>query len=73
VDVLDPEALPVQDPVPGGLSPEKLYDLLEAVVEDSELVGLEVAAFGGAEGAHVMLGVLEPLLRAIPQEAHVDG
>jgi arginase len=73
VDVLDPEALPVQDPVPGGLSPEKLYDLLEAVAEDSELVGLEVAAFGGAEGAHVMLGVLEPLLRAIPQEAHVDG
>jgi arginase len=73
VDVLDPESLPVQDPVPGGLSPEKLYDLLESVVEESELVGLEVTAFGGSDGADVVLGVLEPLLRAIPRGAHVDG
>lgn len=73
VDVLDPESLPVQDPVPGGLSPAKLYDLLEAVVDESELVGLEVTAFGDSEGADVVLDVLEPLLRAIPQGAHVDG
>jgi arginase len=73
VDVLDPEALPVQDPVPGGLSPDKLYDLLEAVVEESELVGLEVTAFGEGESAGVVLRVLEPLLAAIPEEAHVDG
>jgi arginase len=72
VDVLDPEALPVQDPVPGGLPPEKLYDLLEAVIEDSELIGLEVTAFGGGSG-DVMLRVLEPLLDAIPRGAHVDG
>lgn len=73
VDVLDPESVPVQDPVPGGLSPEKLYDLLESVAEESELVGLEVTAFGGPDGAAVVLDVLEPLLRAIPRGAHVDG
>ena len=73
VDVLDPEALPVQDPVPGGLSPDKLYDLFEAVAEDSELVGLEVTAFGRGEGADVVLRALEPLLNAIPEGAHVDG
>jgi arginase family enzyme len=73
VDVLDPEALPVQDPVPGGLPPEKLYDLLEAVVEDSELVGLEVTAFGGDDEGGVLMRVLEPLLSAIPEGAHVDG
>ena len=79
VDVLDPEALQVQDPVPGGLSPEKLYDLLEAVAEESQLVGIEVTAFEmpGApdardEAADVLLGVLEPLLDAIPEEARVD-
>jgi arginase len=73
VDVLDPDALPVQDPVPDGLAPEKLYDLFEAVVEDSELVGLEVTAFGGQDPGGVVMRVLEPLLDAIPQGAHVDG
>jgi arginase family enzyme len=73
VDVLDPEALPVQDPAPGGLPPEKLYDLLEAVMEDSELVGLEITAFAGGEGADVVTRVVEPLLEAIPRGAHVDG
>jgi len=80
VDVLDPEALPVQDPVPGGLSPEKLYDLLEAVAEESPLAGVEVTALempedpdGRDAAADVVLGVLEPLLEAIPEEARVDG
>ena len=80
VDVIDPEAVPVQDPVPGGLPPEKLYDLLEAVVEESELVGFEVTAFDMPEdeearqaAAEVVIHVLEPLLDAIPREAHVDG
>ena len=43
-DVLDPEHF---RPVPGarGLHPDKLYDLLEAVAEDCELVGLEATAF----------------------------
>ena len=73
VDVLDPEAVPVQDPVPGGLSPDKLYDLLEAVTEDSSPVGLEVTAFEGDGAADVVGRALEPLLQAIPEEVHVDN
>jgi len=79
VDVLDPEGAPVQDPVGGGLAPDKLYDLLEAVVEDSELVGLEVTAFEMPDdpderdaAADLVLHVIEPLLAAIPEEAHVN-
>jgi arginase len=73
VDVLDPDALPVQDPVPGGLPPDKLYDLLEAVTEASEVVGLEVTALGGPDTDGVLLRVLEPLLASIPERTHVDG
>jgi arginase/N-omega-hydroxy-L-arginine amidinohydrolase len=65
VDVLDPEAISVQDPAPGGLSPDKLYDLFEAVVEDSELVGLEVTAFGDGDSAGIVMRVLEPLLQSL--------
>ena len=81
VDVLDPGAVPVQDPVPGGLAPDKLYDLLEAAMEESELVGFEVTAFDMPEsdeerqaGAEVLLHVIEPLLDAISTEAeHVHN
>ena len=72
VDVLDPEALPVQDPAPGGLPPEKLYDLLEAVMEDSELVGLEITAFAGEEGADVVTRG-RAAAGGDPRGAHVDG
>ena len=79
VDVLDPEGAPVQDPVPGGLPPDKIYDLLEAVVEESELVGLEVTAFEMPDdpverdaAADLVLHVIEPLLAAVPEEAHVE-
>jgi arginase len=78
LDVLDPEAFPAQFPAAGGLAPEKLFDLLEAVAEECELVGLEVTAFEAPEdelerqeGASTALYVLEPLLDAIPEEAHV--
>jgi arginase family enzyme len=78
VDVLDPEGAPVQDPVQGGLAADKLYDVLEAVVEDSELVGFEVTAFDmpddAAErdgAADLVMHVIEPLLAAVPEEAHV--
>ena len=78
VDVLEPGTIPVQDPVPGGLAPEKLYDLLEAVVEESELVGFELTAFEFPEepderdeAAAMAMELLEPLLDAIPEEAHV--
>jgi arginase len=78
VDVLDAEGAPVQDPVPGGLAADKLFDVLEAVVEDSELVGLEVTAFEMPDdpderdgAADLVMHVIEPLLAAVPEEAHV--
>jgi arginase len=73
LDVIDPGIFPAQFPAPGGLAPEKLFDLLEAVTEDCELVGLEVTAFEAprdeearAEAAALALHVLEPLLEAVP-------
>jgi arginase len=80
LDVLDPEAFPAQFPAPGGLSPEKLYDLLEAVAGECKLVGVEVTAFQAPEdeaerdeAAATALHVLEPLLEALPEEAHVGN
>jgi arginase len=76
LDVLDPEAFPAQFPAPGGLDIEKLYDLLEAVSEECELVGLEVTAFEApqdederADAAATALYVLEPLLDVVPAGA----
>jgi arginase len=72
LDVLDPEEFPAQFPAPGGLSSDKLYDLMEAVAEDSELVGLEVTAFEAprdedelADAAETAMRVLDPLLDRI--------
>jgi arginase family enzyme len=72
VDVLDPEAMPAQFPVPGGLSADKLYDLFEAVAEDSDLVGLEVTALelpedpeAVEEAVATVLHVVEPLLQSL--------
>jgi arginase family enzyme len=48
-DVLDPSVLPAELPVGGGLSEEKLYDLLEAVADACEVVGFEVASFYAPE------------------------
>ena len=49
LDVLDPEEFPAAVfPTPGGLSSDKLYDLMEAVAEDSELVGIEVTGLRGS-------------------------
>jgi arginase len=73
LDVLDPAVFPAQFPAAGGLAPEKLYDLLEAVTEECELVGFEVTAFEAPEdeeecqeAAALALHVLEPLLDATP-------
>ena len=78
LDVLDPEDFPAQFPAPGGLGPEKLYDLLEAITDTSEIVGLEVTAFAAsadelerAVEASTAVHVLEPLLDAIPAGASV--
>ena len=68
-DVLDPQDFPAEVPAPGGLAPDKLYDLLEAVSEDCELLGLETTAFEApdderelAAAAETAMHVLEPLL-----------
>jgi arginase len=69
LDVLDPEEFPASFPAPGGLSSDKLYDLMEAVAEDSELVGVEITAFEAPEDeddradmAETAMRVLDPLL-----------
>jgi arginase len=69
LDVLDPEEFPAAVPAPGGLSSDKLYDLMEAVAEDSELVGIEITAFEAPEDdderadmAETAMRVLDPLL-----------
>jgi arginase len=76
LDVLDPEVFPAQFPAPGGLDPDKLYDMLESVTEECELVGLEVTAFEAPDdeeerqlAAEVAMHVIEPLLESIPEAA----
>jgi arginase family enzyme len=78
LDVLDPADFPAQFPVPDGLRPDKLLDLLEAVAGDCELVGAEVTAFCAPEdelerqaAASVALRAIEPLLDSIPEGAGV--
>ena len=76
LDVLDPESFPAQFPAPGGLGPDKLFDLLESVSEDCELVGLEITAFEAPESepelreaAQTAVDVLEPVLEAVASPA----
>jgi arginase len=76
LDVIDPEEFPAAVPAPGGLSSDKLYDLMEAVAEDSELVGVEVTAFEApddqdelADAAETAMRVLDPLLDRIAADA----
>jgi arginase family enzyme len=76
LDVLDPEEFPAAVPAPGGLSSDKLYDLMEAVADDSELVGIEVTAFEApddpdelADAAETAMRVLDPLLDRIAADA----
>lgn len=78
LDVLDPEDFPAQFPAPGGLSAEKLFDLMEAVAADCELVGMEITAFESPDDAlerqaasSTALHVLDPLLDAIAEGADV--
>lgn len=68
-DVLDPAVFPAQFPADGGLSAEKLYDLLEAVAGSCRVVGLELAAFHAPDDAaerercaELLAGAVEPLL-----------
>ena len=46
LDVLDPEAFHAVDyPVPGGLPVDRLFDLLDAVADACEVVGIEITHF----------------------------
>jgi arginase len=74
-DVLDPKHFPAQMPAPGGLDPDKLFDLLEAVSEDCVLLGLEATAFEAPDdererrtAAETAMHVLEPLLDRLAAE-----
>jgi arginase family enzyme len=76
LDVLDPEHFPAAVPAPGGLHPDKLYDLLDSVLEDCELLGAEVTAFEAPQHEQERIGatetamhVLEPLLDALAADA----
>jgi len=72
VDVLDPATMPVSHAVKvaGGFDDGKLLDLLEALGESCDVIGVEVTGFEAAEGqgeqaglgAEVIAGVLDPLL-----------
>ena len=64
VDVLDPEEMPAQFPAPGGLRSDKLYDLLEAVADECEVVGVEVTALEAPARAGTVARVIEPLVGA---------
>jgi len=70
-DVIDPEVMEAEHPAPGGLSVEKLYDLLDAVADSCPIVGMEVASFFCPDDPRrreaavgVLVRALEPLLQA---------
>lgn len=61
LDVLDPEVYPAQFPAANGLTEEKLFDLLDAVADACEVVGVEVTSVAG--DPELPARVLQPLLR----------
>jgi arginase family enzyme len=63
VDGLDPSVMPVQFPVPGGLQADEVRSVLERLVADGRLIGLEVTAFEHPEHLDLVLEILEPLTR----------
>lgn len=78
-DVIDPDHFPAEFPAAGGLAPDKLYDLLESVAGECELVGLELTAFAASEeptrreaATATALGVVEPLLDGVVRGARVS-
>ncbi len=75
-DVIDPEHFPAAVPAPGGLHPDRLYDLLDSVLEDCELVGIEITNFDAPDAEQERLAavetamhVLEPLLDQLAADA----
>jgi arginase len=62
VDVLDPSVMPAQFPVPGGMDPAAVREILAGLVEQGRLVGIEVTALEGPEHAGLVAEILEPAL-----------
>ncbi|HEY7632723.1 MAG TPA: arginase family protein, partial [Thermoleophilaceae bacterium] len=79
LDVIDPSDFPTtQVPTENGLAKEKVYDLLEAVAGECEVIGVEVTAFDAPDdplerqdAASVAAHVLDPLLDAVQRGARV--
>jgi arginase len=76
LDVIDPEHFPAAVPAPNGLHPDKLYDLIDSLLEDSELLGLEVTNFAvpddeeeSAVATETAMHVLEPFLDHLSERA----
>ena len=70
VDSLDPSVMPVQFPVPGGLSLDEVRDALRALADDGRLVGIEVTALedpGHAETVAGLLPSITPRDRCLPE------
>jgi arginase len=75
LDVIDPEHFPAAVPAPNGLHPDKLYDLADAVLDESELLGLEVTNFAvpddeeeTAVAIETAMHVLEPFLERLAED-----
>lgn len=81
LDVMDPESFPAtQVPAHGGLAAAELYDLLEAVAGECEVIGVEVTGFAAPEdelerqdAASVAAHVVDPLLEAVQRGARVSN
>lgn len=72
LDVLDPGAFPSWLPAPDGLAADRLYDVLEAVAGECQVVGLEITDVEAPPdplerraALSTALRVLEPLLGAV--------
>jgi arginase len=57
-DGIDPEVMPVQFPVPGGLSLDEVRDTLARLAADGRLVGIEVTALEDPSMAETVAGLL---------------
>jgi arginase len=57
-DGLDPDVMPVQFPVPGGLGLDEVRDTLAALAADGRLVGLEVTALEDPAQAETVAALL---------------
>ena len=80
LDVLDPAAYPAWMPAASGLGPHKLYDLLEAVASECEVVGVEAVPTAAPadeaeaeEAVEVAVEALDPLVRALAREGAAVG